>query len=256
MAPDGRPPSWLEALFPRKRSWQSLQCCRLRVDASLGAGLELEEGELGYYVLSVAPEPGQDPALQPGDAILAIEGKPLVGLNPDEDLQQLFGSQFIHDAELLFSRADELYEAVVEHGANEECPCEDEQDPQPGLEAGDDAVGPGIDQLKQVTLIKKQKQQEPKVLDGVQEQLEQVARVRIPIGRTGAAWCLEEQVQTELEADLAILGESFALAARPELGKGGMYGLLLEGPPCAIAAARMEAVQLLQFYRHKLEESA
>lgn len=52
---------------------------RLRVDPQAGAGLSLEYSEFGFAVEQVEPHPGQ--RVQPGEVIVAIEGRILAGLS-------------------------------------------------------------------------------------------------------------------------------------------------------------------------------
>eukprot|EP00435_Cladocopium_sp_Y103_P055275 s606_g18.t1 len=61
---------WLSESFPAwcgSHGFSSLHRCLLRVDAELGAGLHTEVTDWGYQVEAIEEQPGQDPALQPGD---------------------------------------------------------------------------------------------------------------------------------------------------------------------------------------------
>ncbi|CAE7536607.1 ZBTB8OS [Symbiodinium natans] len=103
-------PQWLAERFPG-REWQSLRCCKLVAKEGVGAGLEMEATEYGYAVDTILPEPGQEPALQPGDTIVAIEGQRLLGLS-EEDIDQVFGAHFRHGALLLLLSSKELQDAA------------------------------------------------------------------------------------------------------------------------------------------------
>jgi len=95
-----------------RRSW-------LQLDVVSGtAGLELSTCKAGYTVDKVLARPGQ-PGLTEGDAILAIEGEILLGLEPD-DVEQRFGAAIRHKAELVTCPWSELVRLpfeVVEHEA-------------------------------------------------------------------------------------------------------------------------------------------
>lgn len=76
-----------------RRSW-------LQLDVVSGAaGLELSTCKAGFTVDRVLARPGQ-PGLTEGDAILAIGGEILLGLEPD-DVEQRFGAALRHRAELV-----------------------------------------------------------------------------------------------------------------------------------------------------------
>jgi len=110
-------PEWLAAAHPG-RTWRTLRSCRLRVPVEGGAGLDLEASdELGYLVDGVDAEPGQDPALRAGSAIVAIGGVPLLGLGEDA-LEEAFGEHFRDGASVLLVDAEELRKAVAEAEAN------------------------------------------------------------------------------------------------------------------------------------------
>jgi len=68
-----------------------LRVGRLRVHSDLGAGLTLVACELGYFVSRIEA-PGQ-PDLRRGDAIVAVGGKLLLGLEEDE-VEACFGAAF------------------------------------------------------------------------------------------------------------------------------------------------------------------
>jgi len=64
--------------------------CRLNIDCLSGeAGLELYACQAGYVVERTLPQPGQ-PELSLGDAIVAIGGMSLMGLDPGE-VERRFG---------------------------------------------------------------------------------------------------------------------------------------------------------------------
>ncbi|CAK0889543.1 unnamed protein product [Prorocentrum cordatum] len=75
----------------------------LNVDPEKGAGLDLEATELGFRVIGLEGEPGQE--LQVGDVLLEIAGEPLWGLGED-DLEAAFGSRFAHGARLRIAGFD------------------------------------------------------------------------------------------------------------------------------------------------------
>jgi len=75
------------------------------------------------------------------------------------------------------------------------------------------------------------------------------AVVRIPVGRA-TVWMLDPETLASLQNDLGMLGEKFGLNAEPQFHKdGGVQCVKLSGLSTAIAAARPEAIQILQFYR-------
>jgi len=220
-------PAWLEERFP-KWQWASLRLCSLNVDASIGAGLEMEESELGYHVDAVAASPGQDPTLQPGDVIVAVNGERLLGL-PDMDVGEIFGTHFRHGVELLLVRADELRRAVVERNANEECPCEVLDD-----ECEEDGKP---EQLANYELLWRTK-----------TPTEYEATVRIPVGRA-TVWRLSTDLMRNFERDLECLSERYRLIAQLHCNAAGVDSVVLSGLPSAIASARPEVIQILQYYR-------
>ena len=79
---------------------------------------------------------------------------------------------------------------------------------------------------------------------------EQEATVRIPVGRA-TAWQLDEATAATIQSDLAIVSENFGLIARPLISDKGMESIVLTGLPSAIAKARPEVVNILNFYRGK-----
>ena len=83
---------------------------------------------------------------------------------------------------------------------------------------------------------------------------EHEATVRIPVGRA-TAWALDEATAAKIQNDLAILSEKFSLIARPLISDKGMESIVLTGLPSAIAKARPEVVDLLNFYRGKPQKS-
>lgn len=112
MAATAPAPDWLAFAFPGHQ-WRSLQECPLRVQAEGGAGLELEASEGGYVVDGVDDGAGQDPRLQSGTLMVAINGVPLLGLSEDI-LGTIFGRHFKDGALLLLMSADELRQASEE----------------------------------------------------------------------------------------------------------------------------------------------
>lgn len=160
--------------------------------------------------------------------IIAINGERLLGL-PDSELHDVFGANLRHDAEVLLLRADELQQAIVHRDSNEECPCEDAHEPHdrvPATQMGD----------KDESAHEKQSSEYPAV-------------VRIPVGRS-IAWAVPPDTKDCLDRDLAHLGERFGLAAVAKLDRcGNMESVELSGLSTAIASARGEVVQILQFYR-------
>jgi len=79
----------------------SLHWVSLRVDETLGAGLELATCSAGYMVKDVDPAPGQLD-LHVGSTIVAIDGVILIGLVADE-VEIAFGEAFKDGAQLLVS---------------------------------------------------------------------------------------------------------------------------------------------------------
>eukprot|EP00930_Biecheleria_cincta_P037555 TRINITY_DN2579_c1_g1_i1.p1 TRINITY_DN2579_c1_g1~~TRINITY_DN2579_c1_g1_i1.p1 ORF type:complete len:459 (+),score=106.75 TRINITY_DN2579_c1_g1_i1:53-1378(+) len=229
-APASSVPAWLSKRFPLHREWFTLCSCQLRVDAELGAGLDMEESDDGGYIVeAVAEKPGQNAMLRPGVAIIAINDVCLLGLSEDE-IGHTFGQHFRDGAELLLLNATELREAVIQKNANDECPCEinveeDEQE--------------------------RSKPEEPanyELLRRVKTETEEEATVRIPVGRA-TAWQLDSATMADLERDLAIVSETFQLSATPRFIDAGMECIVLTGLPSAIARARREVVQILNYYR-------
>lgn len=218
------PPSWLEERFPR-HVWASFRRCLLRVDSELGAGLDMESSSLGYHVDAVAARPGQDAALRPGVTIVSVGGARLLGLAEGE-VDEVFGAHFAHGAELLVFGTDELREAAVEQGANED-------DAAPGgrtKERPEDSAN--------YELLRREKSSS-----------EYHAVVRIPVGR-GTAWRLDAATAAALEADLGELGRRFGLlVAAQRTEEGDVRCVVLDGLSTSIASARPEAVQILNFYR-------
>jgi len=228
-------PPWLEERFPRRR-WASLRCCPLRVDPEQGAGLDMEETELGYQVDAVAASPGQDAALQPGDVIISIGGERLLGL-PEGQVEAAFGERYRHGAELLLLRADELREAAVERDANAECPCEEPVNNDEEAPDEEERVTPP-EESANYELLRRQK-----------SETEREATVRIPVGRA-MVWSLPPDTAVSLERDLEFLGSRFGLHAGARLNReGSMESVVLTGLPSTIARARPEVIQLLDFYR-------
>eukprot|EP00931_Biecheleriopsis_adriatica_P064140 TRINITY_DN38977_c0_g1_i1.p1 TRINITY_DN38977_c0_g1~~TRINITY_DN38977_c0_g1_i1.p1 ORF type:complete len:446 (+),score=101.92 TRINITY_DN38977_c0_g1_i1:51-1340(+) len=221
-------PPWLTACFPGHPRWQTLRSCQLHVDSELGAGLDLEESEHGYLVEAVAEKPGQDPILQPGDTIIAINDERLMGGGPELDVGSVFGSHFRQDAKLLLLSSRELREALVEKESNEECPCE---------EMVDDSKEEPPEELANYELLKRKK-----------SEIEHEATVRIPVGRA-TAWQLDPDTMADLQRDLSIVSENFGLSALPHCNEFGMQSVVLTGMPSAIAKARSEVVHILNFYR-------
>lgn len=210
-------PAWLSERFPSRKEWSTLRSCALRVDAELGAGLDMEESsENGYLVESVAEKPGQDAALQAGVAIIAINGERLLGL-PEDDIGNIFGKNFKQDAQILLLGASELREA-------EEMDV-DEEESKP-------------EELANYELLKRARITEP----------EQPATVKIPVGRA-TAWRLDDATMADIQSDLAVVGETFQLSAQPRFNDAGMESVVLHGLPSAIARARPEVVSILNYYR-------
>jgi hypothetical protein len=79
---------------------------------------------------------------------------------------------------------------------------------------------------------------------------EHEATVRIPVGRA-TAWQLDEQTAANIQSDLGIVSENFGLMARPLISDKGMESIVLTGLPSAIAKARPEVGNILNFYRGK-----
>lgn len=77
---------------------------------------------------------------------------------------------------------------------------------------------------------------------------EQEATVRIPVGRA-TAWQLDEQMALNIQNDLKIVSEKFSLMAKPLISAKGMESIQLTGLPSAIAKARPEVVDILNWYR-------
>jgi len=194
----------------------------------------MEECELGYHVDVVAASPGQDPALQPGDVVVAIGGERLLGL-PEEQVGEVFGKQYSNGAELLLIRADELREAAIERDANAECPCEEP--------TKDD------DEPEEVAVVPPEESANYELLRRMPSETEREATVRIPVGRA-TVWSLPPETAASLEKDLEYLGSRFGLSAQAQLNRqGSMQSVVLVGLPSAIARARPEVIQVLDFYR-------
>ncbi|CAJ1371817.1 unnamed protein product [Effrenium voratum] len=87
----------------------SLRSCQLRVEPDLGAGLELEVCGAGYVVDDC--QHAQD--LKPGDVIVAIAGRLLVGLDEDQ-VEEHFGAAFCDGAPLLVGSFDQLQHFSLE----------------------------------------------------------------------------------------------------------------------------------------------
>jgi len=202
-------PTWLEERFPG-RGWKTLRHCKLRVHEQ-GAGLDMEESEHGYVVEAIGEKPGQDPLLQRGDAIIAIEGHRLMGLQSD-DIGEIFGTHFRDGANLVLLTSNELKEAVE-----------------------DDEAKP--DTLANYELLWRTK-----------SETEHEATVRIPVGRA-TAWQLDDGTMADLQNDLSIVRDKFGLSAQAHFNDAGMESVVLCGLPSAIAKARPEVVQILNFYR-------
>ena len=77
---------------------------------------------------------------------------------------------------------------------------------------------------------------------------EQEATVRIPVGRA-TAWQLDAETATSMRNDLKIVSEKFELEAKPLISAKGMESIVLTGLPSAIAKARPEVVDILNWYR-------
>eukprot|EP00930_Biecheleria_cincta_P037554 TRINITY_DN2579_c0_g1_i1.p1 TRINITY_DN2579_c0_g1~~TRINITY_DN2579_c0_g1_i1.p1 ORF type:complete len:413 (-),score=107.85 TRINITY_DN2579_c0_g1_i1:30-1268(-) len=209
-------PAWLSERFPGRKEWSTLRSCKLRVDAELGAGLDMEESsENGYLVESVADKPGQDDVLKAGVAIIGINGERLLGLQEDQ-IGEVFGKHFKQDAEILLASASELRDA-------EEDAEEEETKPE---------------ELANYELLKRARKTEP----------EQPATVKIPVGRA-TAWRLDDATMADLQSDLAVVAETFQLSAQPRFNEAGMESIVLNGLPSAIARARSEVVSVLNYYR-------
>lgn len=178
--------------------------------------MDLESSELGLLVEEVAASPGQDSALHRGVLIIGIDGAPLLGL-PEAQVSGLFGSGFRDGAKLLLVSADELREAMIERDSKEECPCEE---------------------LANYELLHRAK-----------SSTEYDAVVKIPVGRA-TVWSLSPEAMDSLRQDLTHVGERFQLNAEAKINRGGnVESIVLSGLSSAIALARPEVVQILQFYR-------
>lgn len=210
----------MSASFPAwcgSHGFSSLHRCALRVDAELGAGLHTEVTDWGYQVEAVEELPGQDSALQPGDVIIGIDGIQLLFLN-ESQLQETFGSHIRHGVEVILVTAAELRDAKE---------MEDEEMPEEPRD------------LANYELLHRSK-----------SDTEHEATVRIPVGRA-TAWQLDEQTAANIQSDLGIVSENFGLMARPLISDKGMESIVLTGLPSAIAKARPEVVNILNFYRGK-----
>lgn len=227
MAGRAEVPAWLSERYPL-RDWQTLRKCSLRVDADAGAGLEMEEGDFGYLVEEIAEKPGQDVVLQPRDVIVAVAGERLLGL-PGDRLASTFGAHFEDGVEVLLASHDELREAQIERESNEECPCE---------EPGDEDQAP-VEASANYELLRR-----------APSSTEYPATVRIPVSRT-AVWSMDEATKRQFDQDLGMCGGKFGISAVAQFDKfGNMERVVLNGVSSAIAAARAEVVQILDFYRN------
>merc|ERR1712039_436142 len=114
---------WPELM--RSISDGSVGCCeflrrsRLRLDIISGeAGLELSTCNAGYAISKILARPGQ-PELTEGDAIVAIGGKILSGLEA-EQVEERFGEAFCDGAEIVIGSVAQLAQwpfEVVLHAA-------------------------------------------------------------------------------------------------------------------------------------------
>lgn len=91
--------------LPEKWRNATLREERLRVDAAVGAGISLEHSEFGFVVEGVDPEPGQQ--LQPGEVIVAMEGRLLVGLSAPQ-MQASFAKRRVDGARLHIANLAEV----------------------------------------------------------------------------------------------------------------------------------------------------
>lgn len=84
----------------------------LRVQAGIGAGVELCVCEAGYLVESVSDIPGQ-PNLSVGDVIIAIEGRLLFGME-EHEVELRFGEVFADGASVILGIFDEMKQMPLE----------------------------------------------------------------------------------------------------------------------------------------------
>lgn len=84
-----------------------LRRCSLKVDPVAGAGLELSTCDAGYLIEAVDPVPGQA-NLRRGFAIVAIGGRLLLGLEPEE-VERRFSGAVCDGAEVIAGPAHDLF---------------------------------------------------------------------------------------------------------------------------------------------------
>ena len=166
---------------------------------------------------SIAEKPGQDPTLQVGDVIIGIDGIKLLFLN-DVQLEETFGAHFRNGVEVIMMNSAELRDANAQEMEDEEM----QEEPT---------------NLANYELLRR-----------TQSDTEHEATVRIPVGRA-TAWQLDEVTAADIQRDLQIVSEKYSLNARPLISDKGMESIVLTGLPSAIANARPEVVNILNWYR-------
>ncbi|CAK0851158.1 unnamed protein product [Prorocentrum cordatum] len=228
------PPPWLSESFPRRESGS--RCARAGCGSTRrhrrGAGRRGVCERCPHRCRLAQPLPG--PAAEAGGPMVlvffpsAICGEPLMGL-PDNAVGAVFGRRFADGAELLLLSSAELRRAEIERDAAGECPCEEPGEPEDPTR---------VEDLANYDLLRRTK-----------SSTEYDAVVRIPVGRS-AVWRLSADVMALLENDLTVLGGKFGVSAKPQLNRDGdVQCVVVSGLSTAIASARSEVVQVLQFYR-------
>eukprot|EP00929_Paragymnodinium_shiwhaense_P105851 TRINITY_DN7090_c0_g1_i1.p1 TRINITY_DN7090_c0_g1~~TRINITY_DN7090_c0_g1_i1.p1 ORF type:complete len:437 (+),score=93.69 TRINITY_DN7090_c0_g1_i1:64-1374(+) len=219
-------PTWLTEYFPG-RTWTTFRSCRLRVGQEAGAGLDMEESDLGYSIDAVDAKPGQDDALQAGRVIIGIGTQGLLGLT-EEKLGEVFGENFRHDAEVFSASADELQEARIEREKRLEYQSGAESEPE------NEELGANWELLWR-----------PKTdIDD-----DGPATVQIPVGR-GRRLLLAPSELAALQQEMRTLGSKIGLEVQPRLLEDMSIDVIqLIGLPSKIAAARPTVVEVLHKFR-------
>uniref|UniRef100_A0A7S4PXL3 Uncharacterized protein n=1 Tax=Alexandrium monilatum TaxID=311494 RepID=A0A7S4PXL3_9DINO len=217
IAHEGGPPAWLTGQFPDHACWSTWRTCQVRVDAELGAGLDLEATSSGYRVDGVEDKPGQPEALRQGALIVSIDGFPLFGLD-EEALEEAFGSRFKDGAVVEMLDWEEFCAAEAERDAADDVEMEEIR--AMGTAAPSFAV----------------------------EISEEGRVLRQPVGAR-VLRTLAPGDRDKLAGDLGALGQKTGAAAEilcPPTTD--MDSVVLRGEPEAVRAAKGELLQLLAFY--------